>query len=74
MATSNQLTKAELFDKAMNIVLSCPVCRLPNDTVFDKNSSEWRGYCECGKVVAYDSSYAIAEAKEILKTLSKKRK
>ena len=61
------------IERAMEIALSCRACRTTTDATFDKESKTWTTYCECGKTAKYQNSDIMSEAKDIIKTLPKKR-
>jgi len=61
------------IERAMEIALSCRACRTTTDATFDKASKTWTTYCECGKTAKYQNSDIMSEAKDIIKTLPKKR-
>lgn len=61
------------IERAMEIALSCRACRTATDASFDKESKTWTTYCECGKTAKYPNSDIVSEAKDIIKTLPKKR-
>jgi hypothetical protein len=43
------------------------------DAELDKESKTWTTYCECGKTAKYENSDILKEAREIIKTLPKKK-
>ena len=61
------------IEKAMEIALSCRVCRTMTDAELDKESKTWTTYCECGKTAKYENSDILKEAREIIKTLPKNK-
>ena len=70
---SSKQVKPGLLDRAIDVALSCRRCRTLTDTQFDKESKTWTTYCECGDISKYSNSEVISEAKQIIKTLPKRK-
>ena len=61
------------IDRAMEIALSCRRCGLPTDAEFSPKTSTWTTYCECGKTSKHLDDDINEEAREIAKTMPKKK-
>ena len=62
------------IEEAMELALSCRICKGRTDAKYNKESNTWVTYCDCGKRDEHNNSDILKEAGSLIRTIPKRRK